>query len=88
MIPSMKKLEITLDSESDRILGALAESHSGNRGRALREALRMYDRLEAMLDQIERLQARNLRKQRKGSEQGFRKGNFSRWEAVKQKAGL
>ncbi len=82
MIPSMKKLGITLNAESARILDSLAKSHSGNCGRALREALRMNDRLEAMLDQIERFQGHNLRRQKKRSEQGFRRGSFSRWEAV------
>ena len=84
----MKKLEIVLDEETDRILESLAAVHSGDKNLAIREALQMHGTVEVLLDQIEELHSADLRQQKERSERGFRKGKFARWEEVKQKTGL
>ena len=81
----MRKRQILLDEESERILKLLAQPHAGNKSLAVRETLKMRGALERLLDQIERSHSASLRRQRDRSERGFREGRFTRWEDVKRR---
>jgi len=84
----MKKLQILLDEPTSAILASLAESHAGDKSRAVREVLQMHETLDALLDELEGPHAAELRRQKERSEKGFREGKFTNWEDVKRKARL
>ena len=81
----MRRRQILLDEESERILKLLAQPHAGNKSLAVRETLKMRGALESILDQIEDSQSASLRRQRDRSEKGFREGRSSSWEDVKRR---
>ncbi|HVP48773.1 MAG TPA: hypothetical protein VMT32_19395 [Bryobacteraceae bacterium] len=84
----MKRRQILLDDESDRILEKLAQFHSGDRSRAIREALKMHKTMEGMLDELERTHAAELRRQKNRSEKSFRDGTAVPWDEVKRRCKL
>jgi len=45
----VRRRQILLDEQSDRILKSLATHHEGNRSLAIREILKGHDRMEALL---------------------------------------
>ena len=67
----MKRRQILLDEESDRILDGMAQVHSGNRSLAIREALKTYETVESMLQEMERVHGAELRHQKVQSERSF-----------------
>ena len=71
---TVRRRQILLDEQSDRILKSRAAHHEGNRSLAIREILKGHDRMEALLDQIEAAQATDLRRQKERSEKGFQAG--------------
>jgi hypothetical protein len=84
----MKKVQIVLDRPTEAILASLAESHSGDKSRAVREILRMHETLDTLLDELEAGHGPELRLQKARSEKGFREGKSTTWEEVKRKARL
>jgi hypothetical protein len=80
----MKRRQILLDEESDRILEEIAQFHSGDRSLAVREVLKMYKNTESALDELERANASELRRQKLQSEKSFREGTAVPWEQVKR----
>ena len=84
----MKRRQILLDEESDRILKTVAAPHGGNRSLAVREVLKTHDAMELLLDRIERSHGASLRRQKRRSEQGFREGKFTTLEEVKRRIDL
>jgi predicted transcriptional regulator len=82
---SMKRRQILLDDETDRILDQLAQLHSGDRSRAIREALKMHRTMEGMLDELEALYADELKRQKERSEREFREGNVVTLEEMKRR---
>lgn len=84
----MKKREILLDDESDRLLDSLAEEHSGDCNAAIRDVLRMRGTLEVLLDDLEESRSAELLDQRERSERGFREGRFTELDTVKKKLRL
>jgi hypothetical protein len=80
----MKRRQILLDEESDRILAELAESHSGDRSRAVRAILRAHKTTESTIDELERAYAPELLRQKLRSEKSFREGTAVPWEQVKR----
>lgn len=81
----MRRRQILLDEESDRILKSMAAPYAGNKSLAVREALKMHNTLDALLDEIERSHAPELRRQKERSEQGFRQGKSTSWDEVKRR---
>ena len=77
-----------MDEESARILKTLAKPHNGNKGLAVREAIKLHGALESMLDEFERSNGVELRRQKLRSERSFRNGTFVAWEEVKRRARL
>lgn len=84
----MNGRQILPDDESDRILDKLAEFHSGDRSRAIRDALKMHRTMERMLDDLERAHAAELRRQRDCSEKSFRDGTAVPREKVRRRCKL
>ena len=84
----MKRRQILLDEESDRILAELAEFHSGDRSLAVREVLRTHKTVESMLDDIERAQAPELLRQKLQSEKSFQGGTAVPLEQIKRRIKL
>jgi len=60
----MKRRQILLDEESHRILAELAESHAGDRSRAVRAVFRAHKTMESTLDELERAYAPELLRQK------------------------
>ena len=81
----MKRRQILLDEESDRILAKLAVYHSGDRSLAVREVLKAHNGMEGMLDQFEELHADELKKQKLRSEKEFREGKVVSLEEMKRR---
>ena len=81
----MKRRQILLDEESDRILDGMAQVHSGNRSLAVREALKTHKTVESMLQEMERAHDSELRHQKVRSEKSFRNGTAVPWEQVKKR---
>lgn len=81
----MKRRQILLDKQSDRILDEMAQVHSGNRSLAIREALKTHETVESMLEEIERIYGAELRRQKSRSERSFRLGTAVPWEQVKRR---
>jgi hypothetical protein len=81
----MKRRQILLDEESDRILAELAEFHSGDRSRAVREVLKAHKSMDGMLDQFEELHADELKRQKVRSEKEFREGKVVTLEEMKRR---
>ena len=79
----MKRVQVLLDEESDRILTSAAAPLAGNRSLAIREVLKMHRAMEALLSQVEQSQEEPLRSQKERSERGFREGKFTTWDQVK-----
>ena len=63
----------------------MAAPYSGNRSKAVREAIRAHQVVEEYLDQIEQLHGPALRRQKERSEKEFRNGRYSSWQAIKQR---
>jgi hypothetical protein len=84
----MKRRQILLDEESDRILEQLAQFHSGDRSQAVREALKMHKTMEAMLAELEELHADELKRQRECSEREFSEGKVVTLEEIKRRQRL
>ncbi len=84
----MKKIEILLDDRTDEILSSLSAAHDGDKGQAVREALRAHDVMEAILDAVEDQNAASAIRQLQRSEMDFREGRFKTWDEVKRNAGL
>ncbi|HLM98865.1 MAG TPA: hypothetical protein VK335_06265 [Bryobacteraceae bacterium] len=84
----MKRRQILLDDESDRILDGMAQVHSGNRSLAVREALKTHKTVESMLREMERVHGAELRRQKARSERSFRNGTAVPWEQVKKRSRL
>ena len=84
----MKRRQILLDEESDRILAELAESHSGDRSLAIRAVLRAHKTIESTLDDLERAHVPELLRQKLQSEKSFREGTAVPWEQVKRRIKL
>lgn len=84
----MKKVQIVLDEPTAAILASLAESHAGDKSRAVREMLQMHETLDTLLDELEASHVPELRQQKARSEKGFREGKFTTWEDVRRKARL
>jgi hypothetical protein len=84
----MKRRQILLDEESDRILEQLAQFHSGDRSQAIRATLKMHKTMQAMLDDLERTHAAELRHQKDRSEKSFRDGTAVPWDEVKRRCKL
>jgi hypothetical protein len=80
----MKRRQILLDDQSDRILDGMAQLHSGNRSLAIREVLKMHETVESMLKEIERHHSAELRRQKVRSERSFRNGTAVPWEQVRK----
>jgi hypothetical protein len=81
----MKRRQILLDDKSDRILEEMAQFHSGNRSRVIREALKTHKTVDAILLEMERACAVELREQKSRSERSFREGTAVPWEQVKRR---
>jgi predicted transcriptional regulator len=81
----MKRRQILLDEESDRILEQLAQFHSGDRSQAVREALKMHKTMEGMLEELEELHADELKRQKERSEKEFREGRVVTLEEMKRR---
>jgi len=81
----MKRRQILLDAESDRILDGMAQVHSGNRSLAVREALKTHEAVESMLREMEQVHGEELRSQKARSERSFRNGTAVPWEQVKKR---
>lgn len=81
----MKRRQILLDEESDRVLAELAESHSGDRSLAVREILRAHKASESTLDDLERAHAPELLRQKLQSEKSFREGTAIPWDPIKRR---
>lgn len=84
---SMKRRQILLDEQSEKILDRLAAPHAGNRSLAVREMLKTQHTIEALLDKIEADNHQSLRRQKERSESGFREGTFTPWKEVERLAG-
>jgi hypothetical protein len=76
----MKRRQILLDAESDRILDGMAQVHSGNRSRAVREALKTHEAVESMLREMEQVHGEELSSQKARPERSFRNGTAIPWE--------
>jgi hypothetical protein len=81
----MRRRQILLDEQSDRILQGVAKPYRGNKSLAVREVLKTHSTLEKLLSEIERSHAASLRRQKARSEGGFRDGKFTPWEEVKRR---
>ena len=81
----MRRRQILLDDESERILESLAKPHAGNKSLAIREALKMQNAVLTLLDEIEHFHSASLRRQKERSERGFREGKFTSWEEVERR---
>jgi hypothetical protein len=84
----MKRVEILLDDQTEATLSSLANLHDGDKGAAVREALRADSMMEAFLDEIEEQQSASAAQQLERSRKDFREGKFKSWPEVKRKAGL
>ncbi len=80
----MKRRQIVLDDQSDRILDGMAQLHNGNRSLAIREVLKTHETVESMLQEMERLYSGELRRQKVRSEKSFRDGTAVPWEQVRK----
>jgi len=81
----MRRRQILLDDQAERILASLAKSHNGNRSLAVREVLKTHITLGSFLDQLERFHSVTLRRQKERSEAGFRRSRFTSWTVVKRR---
>ena len=81
----MRRHQILLDDESERILESLAQPLEGNKSLAVPEALKMQRAVEGLLDQVEHFHSGALERQRERSEAGFRSGKFTRWKELKRR---
>lgn len=81
----MKRRQILLDEESDRILETVAAPNGGNKSLAVREVLKTHCAMETLLDRIERSHGASLSRQKRRSEHGFREGRFTTLEEVKRR---
>ena len=80
----MKRVQVLLDEESDRILTSAAAPLAGNRSLAIRELLKMHRAMEKLLRQVEHSQEASLRSQKERSERGFRQGKFTTWDQIRR----
>jgi hypothetical protein len=80
----MKRRQILLDDQSDRILDGMAQLYSGNRSLAMREVLKAHETVESMLQEMEHLHSGELRRQKARSEKSFRNGTAVPWEQVRK----
>ena len=77
-----------LDDEANQVLDDLAQIYDGNASKAISEVLKLHDRLEDFVDEIESANAAELRRQKEMSEATFRDGRGVDWEDIKRRNGL
>ena len=77
-----------MSPEAEPILASVAASSGGDEGLALSELLIAHESIESFLDEMEKSNATELKRQRDRSERDFRDGNVVPWEKVKLDNGL
>lgn len=84
----MVSRQIEIDEETDLILTGLAQSHAGDRGKALSGLLKSFESMEVFADTSEQLNHAMLLAQKENAEVAFREGRGVPWEQIKRRNNL